>query len=195
MCGRACAAWGSMFTPDALMVWGDAGLAQRVHDLKAMAADLGNALAVHADAAEKTAQCRAEDERVCALAATAMSEYAAVVGQVARAMEKRALMSASVSETMRQVIAKADGVAASDALVTALEAELYAAIDAVVTTRIETTPAMLAMKDMAIKANVGHEQVKASMGERRAESDTWGMAVVFAVWALVDDRHRRQNIS
>ena len=184
-----------MLTPDALMVWGDAGLAQRVHDLKAMAADLGNALAVHADAAEKTAQCRAEDERVCALAATAMSEYAAVVGQVARAMEKRALMSASVSETMRQVIAKADGVAASDALVTALEAELYAAIDTIVTTRVETTPAMLAMKDMAIKANVGHEQVKASMGERRAESDTWGMAVVFAVWALVDDRHRRQNIS
>ena len=195
MCGRACAAWGSMFTPDALMVWGDAGLAQRVHDLKAMAADLGTALAVHADAAGKVADCRSEDARVCALAASVMSEYATVVEIAANAMAKRASMSASVSSRMSELISEATTAAASNALVLAMETELYAAVDAVVTTRIETTPAMTTMRDTAVRANVGHERVKASMGERSSETDTWGMAVVAAVWALMSDQRGQRYMS
>ena len=69
-----------------------------------------------------------------------------------------------------------------------LEEELYSAVETVVTVRGETAPVMAAMREMAAKADVGHEQVKESMGERRAEMDTWGMAVVGALWALTADR-------
>ena len=184
-----------MFTPDASALSMDAELAQRVHNLKAMAGDLGASLAVHADAAGRTAACRSEDARVCNLAANTMSEYAIVVMQAAEAISRRALVSASVAITVSEVIKKAEAVHASYALVRALEAELDAAIETVVRTRIETTPAIIAMKDMAVRANVGHEQVKASMGERSAETDTWGMAVVGAVWALVDDQRSCSHLS